>query len=72
MLIRIAKVPPCLQRWLVMIEVARNYTFSSKGRRLNYLHSESEGEKHTVCKILFSCLLGKALKENVQSSEEIF
>lgn len=55
-----------------MIEVARNYTFSSKGRRLNYLHSESEGEKHTVCKILFSCLLGKALKENVQSSEEIF
>lgn len=35
-----------------MIEDAGNYTFPSKDRRFNYLQRESEGEKHTVCKIL--------------------
>lgn len=55
-----------------MIAVAGNYTFPSQDRRLNDLQNEPEREKHTVCKILLSCLLGKALEENVQSSEEMF
>lgn len=46
--------------------------FPKQSRRLNYLQSECEGGKPAVCKTLFSCLLGKALEENVQSSEEMF
>lgn len=66
------EVPLCLQRWPDMIAVAGNCTFPSQDRRLNDLQNEPEREKHTVCKILLSCLLGKALEENVQSSKEMF